>query len=178
MDQLGLSISQGRFPLIESDGMNQFQSESVQGRNEETHDVRFNQWKNMILNALENGMGRFPSVWSNRDLTHLVHEWTGDQMDQLGLGISQGCSFQSLEEHDVKYLSMMGIEVPTGSGSIEVIDNAMRDVMGRPSWYGHEPKKSTKDWSLRDLQESTRTQQRHHSLRNHMDRIGLDQYGK
>ena len=52
MDQLGLGISQGRFPLIESDGMNQFQSESVQGKNEETHDVRSNQWKNMILSTV------------------------------------------------------------------------------------------------------------------------------
>ena len=30
------------------------------------------------------------------------------------------------------------IQVPTGSGSIEVIGNALRDVMGRPSWYGHD----------------------------------------
>uniref|UniRef100_A0A0D3CWS4 Ubiquitin-like protease family profile domain-containing protein n=1 Tax=Brassica oleracea var. oleracea TaxID=109376 RepID=A0A0D3CWS4_BRAOL len=59
--------------------------------------------------------------------------------------------------HDVKYLSMMGIQVPTGSGSIEVIGNAMRDVMGRPSWYGHEPK------SLPGL-----NRDKHYSLRIHM----------
>ena len=29
------------------------------------------------------------------------------------------------------------IQVPTGSGSIEVIGNAMRDVMGRSLWCGH-----------------------------------------
>ena len=52
MDQLGLDISQGRFPLIESVGMNQFQSESLQGMIEETHDVRSNQWKNMILSTV------------------------------------------------------------------------------------------------------------------------------
>ncbi|KAF3607704.1 hypothetical protein DY000_02045541 [Brassica cretica] len=51
-------------------------------------------------------------------------------------------------------------KVPTGSGSIEVIDNAMKDVMGRPSW------------SLPGLNK------RHHSLRIHMYRIGLDQYGE
>ena len=52
MDQLGLGISQGRFPLIESDGMNQFQSESIQRKNEETQGVRSNHWKNMMLSIL------------------------------------------------------------------------------------------------------------------------------
>lgn len=35
-------------------------------------------------------------------------------------------------------IEILLIQVPTGSGSIEHIGNALTDVMGHPSWYGHD----------------------------------------